>query len=304
MKERLKDAWGLISATYVEYTSDNAARLAAAIAFYAVFSIAPLLIIITAIAGFFVGEKVAMAEASGYLQQFAGPEMREFVLELVDRWQDPASGVVATAVGLGTLFWGSYKLFMALQDTLNMIWGVRPRSDLNFLAKVRMRLLPFAMVLLIGLLLLASMLAEAVLRAFTQLFGELFPVPSILVTGANFLISFGLLTVLFAAVFKILPDARIQWRDVWVGAALTAFLFSLGKSFIGLYLGHTSTTSVFGAAGSLVALLFWVYFSAQIFFLGAEFTQVYARKIGEKIEPDEGAVKIGRRRPPESATRS
>jgi membrane protein len=294
MKMWLKTAWSIAWQTYQAYARDNAARLAAAIAFYAIFSVAPLFIIATAIAGFVLGDKLAQAEVASYLGRLTNVETQQYILELVSRWQNTTSGVFATIIGVATLLWGGYKLFMALQDTLNMIWNVRPRANLGIKGWIRLRLVPFAMVLCIGLLLLTSMLATAVLSALERFVSDIFPVPSMLVNFANFAISFGIVTVAFAAAFKILPDVEIEWRDVWVGATLTAFLFAVGKSLIGLYLGYTSTTSIFGAAGSLVALLFWVYFSAQIFFLGAEFTQIFARRAGKRIKPDKDAVRITR----------
>ncbi|WP_246099092.1 YihY/virulence factor BrkB family protein [Persicimonas caeni] len=293
-RQRLKTAWTILRETFEAYTRDNAARLAASIAFYAIFSVAPILIIATAIAGFIFGDDVALAEIAADLDRFVSPETSEYVFTLVERWQDTTSGVLATVIGFGTLFWGAYRLFLALQDTLNMIWNVRPRSNIGIKGWIRMRLLPFVMVIVIGLLLLASMVVTAALAALGRFFGEFFPVPTILADFSNFVVWFALLTGLFAAIFKILPDVTIQWRDVWIGAALTSFLFSIGRTLIGLYLAHTSTTSIFGAAGSLVALLFWVYFSAQIFFWGAEFTQVWARHLGDRIEPEPDAVHVER----------
>lgn len=293
-RKRLKMAWTILRETFEAYTRDNAARLAASIAFYAIFSVAPILIIATAIAGFIFGDDVAVAEIAADLDRFVSPETSEYVFTLVERWQNTTSGVLATIIGLGTLIWGAYRLFLALQDTLNMIWNVRPRENIGAKAWIRMRLLPFVMVIMIGLLLLGSMLVTAALSALGRFFGEFFPIPTFLADLSNFVVWFALLTGLFAAIFKILPDATVKWRDVWIGAALTSFLFSVGRTLIGLYLAHTSTTSIFGASGSLVALLFWVYFSAQIFFWGAEFTQVWARHLGERIEPDPDAVRVER----------
>lgn len=293
-RRRLKTAWTILRETFEAYARDNAARLAASIAFYAVFSVAPILIIATAIAGFIFGDEVALAEIAVELDRITSPATREYIFALVERWQDTTSGVLATVIGFGTLLWGAYRLFMALQDTLNMIWNVRPRAKIGIKKWMRMRLLPFVMVILIGLLLLASMLVTAALAALGRFFGEFFPIPTFVADLSNFVVWFALLTGLFAAAFKILPDVTVKWRDVWIGAALTSFLFSIGRTLIGLYLAHTSTTSIFGAAGSLVALLFWVYFSAQIFFWGAEFTQVWARHLGERIEPERDAVRDSR----------
>jgi membrane protein len=292
MKQRLKTVWKIVWDTYQAFARDNAARLAAAIAFYAIFSVAPLLIIATAIAGFVFGDKLAYAEIADYLGRMTSVETQQYIFELVDRWQDTTSGVLATIIGVVTLLWGAYKLFMALQDTMNMIWNVRPREDLGVKGWIRLRLVPFSMVLFIGLLLLVSMLVTAVLSTVQEFFADFFTVPATLVNFSNFFVSFLVITVAFGAAFKILPDVQIHWRDVWAGALLTALLFVIGKSLIGVYLGQTSTTSIFGAAGSLVALLFWVYFSAQIFFLGAEFTQVYARHRGANILPDKDAVRV------------
>lgn len=294
MKDKLKFAWELVRDTYLEFIDDNASRLAAAIAFYAVFSVAPLFVIVIGLAGLVFGDQVARAEVADYLQQFLGPDMREFVLQLVERWQDKGSGILATAIGLATLIWGAYRLFIALQDTLNMIWNVRQKRKLSIKSWIVSRLMPFSMVIIIGLLLLVSLLASATLSTVNEFFSHILPVPPILLSGTNFLVSLALITVLFASIFKVLPDVEIAWRDVWVGAGLTSLLFVIGKSLIGFYLGHTSTTSIFGAAGSLVALLFWVYFSAQIFFVGAEFTQVFSRKKGQTIRPDKNAVRIVR----------
>jgi membrane protein len=294
MKQRLKTVWKIVWETYQAYARDKAARLAAAIAFYAIFSVAPLLIIATALAGFVFGDQLAHAEIADYLGQMTSVDTQEYIFELVERWQDTSSGILATVIGLATLFWGAYKLFMALQDTLNMIWNVRPREDLGVKEWLRLRLVPFSMVIFIGLLLLISMLVTAVLSMVQQFFADFIAMPTMLVNVSNFLVSFVIVTAAFGAAFKILPDVKIQWRDVWAGALLTAFLFVVGKSLIGVYLGHTSTTSIFGAAGSLVALLFWVYFSAQIFFLGAEFTQVYARHRGAHIEPNTGSMLVAK----------
>jgi membrane protein len=296
LKAQLKAAWSVIRKTVERFREDNAERLAASIAFYAVFSVAPLLIIATAIAGFIFDEKQAMAEVAAYLERFAGASSRDYIVSLVNNWQDKSTGLFATIVGLGTLFWGAYRLFMALQDSLNMIWEVRPRRNLKPREWLRLRLAPFLMILITGLLLLASMLASVLLSAVERFFANTFPVPAVLVNLGNFAVSMVIIFVLTAAVFKILPDVELRWRDVWVGAALTAFLFVIGKSLIGFFLGHTSTTSIFGAAGSLVALLFWVYFSAQIFFAGVEFTQVYIAWRGVDVPPQKHAIRVRRHR--------
>lgn len=292
---KFKSMWEVARTTYRRYSDDNAGRLAAAVAFYAVFSIAPLLIIATAVAGFIFDEQDVHWQVASYLEQFVGPASRDFVVELIQNWQKRSSGVLATIIGLGTLSWGAYRLFTALQDLLNMIWQVRPRRGLTAREWLRLRLVPFGMVLVVGLLLLASMVALALLSAMQRFFAGFLPVSVGLASLGDFVVSILLMTGLVAAVFKILPDVVLQWRQVWGGAALTAFMLVLGKSAIALYLGHTSITSIFGASGSLVALLFWVYFSAQIFFVGAEFTQVSLAHRGVEIVPKPHAMRAPRR---------
>jgi membrane protein len=200
--------------------------------------------------------------------------------------------IVATIIGVVTLLFGASGVFGELQDSLNTIWEVQPKPGLGFFATLKKRFFSFAMVLGVGFLLLVSLVISAALAALGGMLGGAQEDQSLIWKAINFAISFGVTTLLFALIYKILPDAKVQWRDVWIGAVVTALLFSIGKAALGWYLARPTTTSSYGAAGSFVALLLWVYYSAQILFLGAEFTQVYAKMYGSKIQPDEDAVPV------------
>jgi membrane protein len=287
----VKQVWRLLKETFQEWSEDNASRLAASLAYYTVFSLAPLLIIVIAIAGAFFGEEAARGQLEAQLQGLVGPDGASLIQTTIDNANQPGSGsgAIASLISLGVLIFGASGVFAELQDSLNAIWDVKPKPENAVSGFVRKRLLSFAMVLTIGFLLLVSLVISAGLAAVTNLMSSLLPF-DFLWQILNFVISFGVITVLFALIYRYLPDVRISWNDVLTGAVITSLLFTIGKSLIGLYLGNSSFSSTYGAAGSLVVILAWVYYSAQILFLGAEFTQVYARRYGTKIVPDDHAV--------------
>jgi membrane protein len=202
------------------------------------------------------------------------------------------SGALATVIGVATILFGATGVVGQLQTSLNKIWEVEPRPGRGVLGIVRDRLFSFAMVLAIGFLLLVSLAISAALAAVDSYAASLLPGSEALLQVVNFVVALGIVTGLFALMYRYLPDVRIAWRDVWIGAAVTALLFTIGKFLIGLYLGNSTVGSTYGAAASLVILLLWVYYSSQILFLGAEFTEVYARRHGSRIEPDEDAVRV------------
>lgn len=276
-------AWDLTKATFSDWSEDNATRLAAALAYYAIFSLAPLLIIAIAVAGFVWSEQAATEQVQQRIRDYVGPQAAPAVTTMIQNAGQRGSGIIATVLGVGFLILGATAVFAELQSSLNTIWEVQAKAE-GVWGVVRRRFLSFLMVLFIGLLLLSLLVASAVVNAAMGLIGM-----PILTRVVDWIVSIGIATALFAFVFKVLPDVKIRWQAVWIGALVTAVLFTLGKFLIGLYLGRSSVSSVFGAAGSLVALLVWVYYSAQIVFLGAEFTQVYARWSGERIEPSENA---------------
>lgn len=287
---KLKEIWDLLKTTFSKWSADKASRLAAALAYYTIFSLAPLLIIAIAVAGLIFGRQAARGEMVSQIEDVVGQETALFVETVVENaGQSQSSGLIATIVGLVTLVFGATGVFAQLQDALNTVWQVKPGPGRGIMGAVTDRLWSFVMVLGVGLLLLVSLAISAALPALGSV-TDLLPGSEIWWQVLNFVISFGILTLLFGMIFKVLPDVEIAWSDVWVGAAITALLFTIGKLLIGLYLGRSSVSSTYGAAGSLVILLLWIYYSAQVLLLGAEFTQVYAARYGSRIRSDGVAV--------------
>jgi membrane protein len=290
MKRVLSNLPNLFKLTYQGWKEDKASRLSAALAYYTIFSLAPLLVIIIAVTGFFWQREVVQSQVMSQIEGLVGAEGRTFVSDLLTSASNPAKGIAATIIGIITLLFGALGVFNELHNALNTIWEVKEEETKGFLQSIKKiifsRLLSFTMILGIGFLLLVSLVISAGLSAVQETIGNAIPVSEILLQLVNLVISIGVITVLFALIFKFLPDAEIAWRDVWLGAFVTAILFSLGKLLIGLYLGNSAVASSFGAAGSLVLLLVWIYYSAQILFFGAEFTQVYANNYGSKIIPE------------------
>lgn len=291
MKKLLGNLPNLLKLTYQGWKEDKASRLSAALAYYTIFSLAPMLLIIIAVTGFFFGQRdIVQSQVLNQIEGLVGAEGREFVSGLLTSASNPAKGIFATLVGIVTLLFGALGVFNELHNALNTIWEVKEEETKGFLESIKnvifSRLLSFSMILGIGFLLLVSLVISAGLSAMQETIGNAIPVSEILLQLVNLVISIGVITVLFALIFKFLPDAEIAWRDVWLGAFVTAVLFSLGKFLIGIYLGNSTVTSSFGAAGSLVLLLLWIYYSAQILLFGAEFTQVYANELGSKIVPE------------------
>lgn len=290
MREKLKTVLSVLKQTFQEWSDDKAPRLGAALAFYTIFSIAPLFIIVIAVAGLWFGQKAAhdqvLAEISGLVGQQGG-EMIGGMLEAANK---PKQGILASVFGIVMLVFGATGVFVQLQDALNTIWEVKPKPGRGIWGFIRQRLLSLSMVFGIGFMLLVSLVLSAGLAAAGKWFEGAMPGGEGVWLALNFVISFVVIAALFTLMFKYLPDVKIGWRDVWLGGALTALMFTLGKFALGMYLGRSTATSAYGAAGSLVVLLLWVYYSAQILFFGAEFTQVYANRFGKKLEPADNAM--------------
>jgi membrane protein len=285
----MKTAWLLIRETFADWKEDKASRLAAALAYYTIFSIAPLLILVIAITSTLFGREAVSGQVEAQLQGLIGEEAAQFVQALIrDTWRE-GDGLAASVIGVITLLLGATGVFGQLHDALNTIWEVPPSKGRGFAGILQHRFASFTMVLGIGFLLTVSLLINAALAAAQGFVAGEHEEVAYIGQGINFVMSFGVITVLFAMIYKVLPDARIEWRDVWIGAAVTAFLFNIGKLAIGFYLGRSAVASAYGAAGALVILLVWVYYSAQILFFGAEFTQVYAHRFGSRIIPDNGS---------------
>ncbi len=290
----IKTIWGLLKATISQWRHDQTSLMAAALAYYTVFSLAPLLIIVIAIAGSIFGEQAAKGELVMQIQGVVGKEGAQLIQTAIENASklDPSQGPIPTLINIGVLLFGASVVFTQLQNSLNRIWNVQPKPENGIIHFLRKRLLSFSMVLVIAFLLLVSLVISTLLVILGNYLRDLVPGFTYLWQCLNFLISFGIITLLFAMMFKILPDAKIDWKDVWMGAAITAVLFVIGKSLLGFYLGKTSLASAYGAAGSLVIILTWVFYSAQILFMGAEFTQVYVRNHGKEIVPAEYAIPL------------
>ncbi len=279
----LDQLWDLIRKSVMAWLDDYAPSMGAALAYYTLFSLAPLLIIAIAVAGLVFGQDAARGEIVAQIQGLIGREGAIAVQGLLKSANAPAQDILATAISIVTLVIGATTVFAELQSDLDRIWRVPVPARVNGIwSFVRSRLLSFGLVLGLGFLLLVSLVVSAAIAAFGKWSYGFFEGREAYLHTLNFGISFAITTALFALIFRLMPRASIAWRDVWVGAGVTSLLFEIGKLLIGLYLGTTSVASGFGAAGSLVVLLLWVYFSAQVFLLGAEFTWVYAHEYGSK----------------------
>jgi len=270
---------GLLRETIVEWWRDDVLRHGAALAYYSVFSLAPILVISVAVAGLVFGEEAARGHIVRELGGLVGRDGAAAIQTLIEKASlQHDAGFVATLIGVATLLFGASAAFGQLQYALNRIWDVGAPAGASWKGVLRTRFVSFSMVLVVGFLLLTSLVVTAALAALDQLIGERVAYLQPVLGALNAALSFAVITCLFAAIFKVLPDTYVAWRDVWLGAAVTALLFVVGKTGIGFYLGNTSVASTYGAASSVIVLLVWIYYSAQILFLGAEFTHVFARQ--------------------------
>jgi membrane protein len=286
---KLKTIYQLLNDTVRACINDNIVSQGAALAYYTIFAIAPLFIIALTIAGYCFGEEAARRELFGQLSQLVGKEGGDAIQSLVAAANKSRAGTWATLIASGTLAVAATGVFVQLQNSLNALWRVQHVQGRGLRNFIRHRLLSFAMVFGVGFLLLVSLVCSAGLSALGNFIGDYFSGKEILLKTLNFFISLGIITALFTMIFKFLPDVKIAWRNVWLGGFITAILFNVGKILIGIYIGRSSITSVYGAMGSLVIVLVWVYYSAQILFFGAEFTRVYAGRFGVKPQPVGGA---------------
>jgi len=264
-----------------EWRDDDALIQGAALAYYALFAMAPLLVLIIAVAGLVLGRTAAQGRLVEQMQDLMGPQGAHMVEGMIEHVSSPASGIAATLGSLVTILLGASGVVGQLRTSLNRIWGVRARPG-GVRGMVRQRLAALGLIVGIGMLMLVSVTLSAVLSAVREVLATHVPLLSRLLPAANFALSFLLATALFGMIYRVLPDVDLGWGDVILGAAVTALLFTIGKSLVGLYLGRAGVTSVYGAAGTLVFVLLWVYYSAQILLLGAEFTEVYSRRYGSR----------------------
>ena len=273
----IKSLTPTLKETFADWNKYEAPRLGAALAFYTILSLSPLVILVVALVGLFFDRSTAQTHILNQVQGMIGAEGGKAVESMLANAHKPSSGILGTIVGLLTLLFGASGVFGELRSAMNKIWEVPPKETSGVWGMLRERFFSFGMVLSIGFLLMVSLVLSTALAAIGKFFGGILPVPASVLAIANFLFSFLAIAVLFALIFKFVPETKIPWRDVRVGAIATALLFTIGKTLIGLYLGKASVGSAYGAAGSLIVVIVWVYYSAQIFFFGAEFTHVYAK---------------------------
>jgi membrane protein len=291
----VKEAFDLVKQAAWDWLDDQAPTLGAAIAYYTVFLLAPLLIIAVSIAGLVFGREAAQGQIFDQLRTLIGEASAGAMEEVVESANStPATGVVATIIGFVALIVGASGVFAQMQTSLNAIWRVEPKPGRGLWGLLQDRVLSFGFILVVGFLLLISLMLTAIIAFIGEWFGGFLPGIEMLIQILNALFSLAVITLLFAMIFKFLPDVKIAWRDVWIGALITAALFTVGKEVLGLYLGKSGVASSYGAAGSLIVLLLWVYYSAQIVFFGAEFTKAYANKFGSRVTPAENAVAVSK----------
>ena len=296
-KGRLAEAGHLLKATAVEWWNDNTFRLAASLAYYTIFSLAPILLIGVGAASMFFARETAVQRVVSEMQRLVGPQGANAIRQILESSAGLGKGAWAITVGVVTLIFGASVVFAELQSALNQIWGVKSEVRRGvILDLVIHRLRSFSIALGVGFLLLVSLVLSAALTALQDYLTNRMPALPWLWQTGNIVISFFVVAALFAMIYKYLPDVRLGWRHVWVGAVVTSVLFNGGKYLISIYLGHAAIGSAFGAAGSFAVLLVWIYYSALISFFGAEFTEVYARRQGQQIQPQKHARVIGKKR--------
>jgi membrane protein len=288
------NAFSLLKQTFNEWLQDKAPQLGASLAYYTVFSLAPLILVLLAIVGVIFRNDPAGAwdKITQQMRYFLDPSAVQVVQNIAQKASQPGKSTIATIIGVALALFGASGVFGQLQDALNTIWGVKANPGGGIWGFLRSRFLSFAMVGGVCFLLLVSLTLESLLRGFSHYVQSVLPGGIVVAMAVYLIFDFGVVVLLFAMIFKFLPDAQIQWRDVWIGAVMTAIFFGIGKWLLGLYLGSGAAGSAYGAASSLITLLLWVYYSSQILLFGAEFTQVYAERAGRALKPSEYAVSV------------
>ncbi|PYK46326.1 MAG: ribonuclease BN [Verrucomicrobia bacterium] len=284
----------MLKQTFSEWLEDQAPQLGAALAYYTVFSLAPLILLLLAIVGFIFHNDPAGAwrRVTEQMSYFLDQSAMEVVANIAQTASQPNKGMLATIIGILLALFGASGVFGQLQNALNIIWGVKAKPGAGLAGFIRSRFLSFAMVAGVCFLLLVSLVFESLLKSFSHYIQTIFPGGIVIALGVYSIFDLAVVVLLFALIFKYLPDVKIQWRDVWIGAVMTAIFFAIGKWALGLYLGSGTAASAYGAASSLITLLLWIYYSSQILLFGAEFTQVYAARAGRAFVPDKYAVRV------------
>jgi membrane protein len=293
-KPSLKAWWTLVKTSVSSWLDDYAPSMGAALSYYTVFSLAPLLLIVVSVAGLVFGDEAVRGELFNQLQGLMGADAAKAIQDLLASVNKPTKGVVSTLIGIGLLVFGATTVFGELQDALDRIWRAPAREGSGLWALLRARLLSFGMILGLAFLLMVSLVLGAAIAALGKWWGPAFGGWETLLQIVNLLVGFGLTTLVFAMIYKLMPRVKVEWHDVWLGALVTSLLFTIGKFLIGLYIGKSGVASGFGAAGSLIVVFIWVYYSAQIFLLGAEFTWVYAKTLGS-LRGKEGLAEVAQK---------
>ena len=288
------DSISLLKQTFSEWLDDKVPQLGAALAYYTVFSLAPLILLLLAIVGFLFRNDPAGAwqKVTEQMSYFLDKSAIDVVQGIAQKASQPNKGVLATSIGILLALFGASGVFGQLQDALNTIWGVKTKPGVGIMGFIRSRFLSFAMVAGVCFLLLVSLVLESLLKSFSHYVQAMLPGGIVIALVVYSTFDLAVVVLLFASIFKFLPDVKIQWRDVWIGALITAIFFAIGKWALGLYLGSGTAASAYGAASSLITLLLWIYYSSQILLFGAEFTQVYAARAGRAFVPDKYAVRV------------
>ena len=283
----------LLKQTFSEWLEDKVPQLGAALAYYTVFSLAPLVLLLLAIVGFLFRNDPAGAwqKVTEQMSYFLDKSAIDVVQGIAQKASQPNKGVLATGIGILLALFGASGVFGQLQDALNTIWGVKTKPGVGIMGFIRSRFLSFAMVAGVCFLLLVSLVLESLLKSLSHYVQAMLPGGIVIALVVYSIFDLGVVVLLFASIFKFLPDVKIQWRDVWIGALMTAIFFAVGKWALGLYLGSGAAASAYGAASSLITLLLWIYYSSQILLFGAEFTQVYAARAGRALVPTKYAVR-------------
>jgi membrane protein len=288
------NVFSLLKQTFQEWLQDKVPQLGAALAYYTVFSLAPLVLVLLAIVGVIFRDDPAGAwnKITQQMSYFLDPSAVQVVQNIAQKASQPGKSTIATIIGVALAVFGASGVFGQLQDALNTIWGVKAKPAAGIWGFLRSRFLSFAMVAGVCFLLLVSLAIEALLKGFSHYVQSVLPGGIVIALAVYLVFDFAVVVLLFAMIFKFLPDVEIQWRDVWIGAVMTAIFFGLGKWLLGFYLGSGAAASAYGAASSLITLLLWVYYSSQILLFGAEFTQVYAAQAGRELKPSEYAIRV------------
>lgn len=289
----LSKTWYLLKTTFLEFNDDNAIKLSAALSYYTIFALPPLLIIIITICGFFFGEEAVTGELYGQINRLVGNDAAIQIQDAIKNVQLSDSNVFVTVFGVVMLLIGASGVFAEIQSSINFIWGLRAKPDKGLKKFIQNRIMSFSMIVTVGFLMLVSLMVNATLDVLNDQLKLYLPESTVyLFYVINLIIVLASITLLFAIIFRTLPDGVIKWKDAFIGAGCTAILFMVGKFAIGFYLGNSTIASVYGAAGSVIIILVWVYYSAIILYFGAEFTKVYAKSFGGKIYPNEYSVEI------------